>query len=322
MELGEEPDGQYATPEDFAALYIQFANALHAVDPHIKLGGPSFQDIGPGKEDWLRRFVTYLRQRGRLDDYTFSSFEWYPFDDICEETGPQLEESPQLLNDQLTAMRRADPRSGIPWIITEYGYSAYAAKAEIDIEGALLNADAAGNFLMLGGEQTFLYGYEPNELLDEKECGHGNNMLFLLGDDGRISYRMPTYYAARLLTHEWTNPRGGLHELYQATTDDPLISAYVNLRPDRRWALLLINRDSDRAREVRVEYWCEAAGCAGLPVGYSRGEVDVYQYSRKQYELGTDFLPRRDLPPEHQQLKFGAGTTFNLPAYSLTVIRG
>src|SRR6185436_4791566 len=121
---------------------------------------------------------------------------------VCEETGPQLEESPQLLTEQLTAMRRADSRDNVPWIITEYGYSAYAARAEIDIEGALLNADAVANFLMLGGEQTFLYGYEPNEILHERECTRGNNMLFLSGDDGRIAHSTLTYYSAVLLTHE------------------------------------------------------------------------------------------------------------------------
>ena len=322
MELGEEPDGQYASPEDYGALYIQFAKALHAVDPNIKLGGPSFQDIGDDKADWLRRFVTYLTQRGHLNDYAFSSFEWYPFDDVCEPTGPQLRELPDLLNEQLTAMRQADTRDGIPWLITEYGYSAYGARPEIDIEGALLNADSVANFLLLGGDQTFLYGYEPNEILDEAKCTHGNNMLFLIGDDGKIAYRMPTYYAAVLLTHEWANPRGGIHELYQATTDDPLISAYAAMRPDRLWSVMLINRDPDNAREVRIEFDCEEPGCPGLQPGYSSGALDFYQYSRKQYQLGDDSIPRRDDPPEHQRLKLDAATTFKLPAYSLTVVRG
>jgi hypothetical protein len=322
IELGEEPDGQFVTPEDYGALYIQFANALHAVDPTIKLGGPSFQDIAEGKDDWLRRFVTYLSSRGHLQDYSFSSFEWYPFDDVCQQTGPQLEESTQLLTQLLTAMRRADSRDGIPWIMTEYGYSVLGARPEIDIEGALFNADAVANFLMLGGEQTFLYGYEPNELLQEVECSQGNNMLFLMGDDGKIAYRMPTYYAALLLTHEWAKPGGGLHELYQATTDDPLITAYATMRPDRLWAVLLINKDPDNAREVKIEFECEQPECEDLKVGYSHGEVDFYQYSRNEYQLGSDFRVVRDRPPAHQRLRVDSSTTFEIPAYSLSIVRG
>jgi len=69
VELGEEPDGQYATPEDFGALYLQWAKAIHSVDPTLQVGGPSFQEIQPGDDPpaerrgnsaWLQRFIEYF----------------------------------------------------------------------------------------------------------------------------------------------------------------------------------------------------------------------------------------------------------------------
>jgi hypothetical protein len=38
VEMGEEPDGHYILPEDYAALYLQFSAAMHKVDPNLKLG--------------------------------------------------------------------------------------------------------------------------------------------------------------------------------------------------------------------------------------------------------------------------------------------
>ena len=331
VELGEEPDGQFVTPEDYAALYIQFARALHAIDPTLKLGGPSFQDIeydpdavSPvnGKPAWLGRFLDYLKQHESLEDYTFFSFEWYPFDNVCQPTAPQLAVANKMLTSLLAQMQRSGLTRNIPWIMTEYGYSAFGGRAEMDIEGALLNADIVGTFLTLGGEQTFLYGYEPNEVIHEAPCSSGNNMLFELNDRGAITYRMPVYYGARLTTQEWAQPGNGVHELYAVTINDTEITAYAVHRPDGLWSLMIINKDPNQARVVTVKFHNEATGSESE----FDGAIHLYQYSGKQYELSSDKLephPIRDLPPEHQTLTSSSSPlVVQLPPYSLTVIRG
>ncbi|MGA9308707.1 MAG: discoidin domain-containing protein, partial [Candidatus Sulfotelmatobacter sp.] len=69
IEMGEEPDGQYMQPEDYATLYLQFAAALHRVDANFKLGGPVFEGVTEdfkawpdalGRTSWLGRFLDYL----------------------------------------------------------------------------------------------------------------------------------------------------------------------------------------------------------------------------------------------------------------------
>jgi hypothetical protein len=89
IEMGEEPDGKRMLPEDYAALYIQWATALHKVDPALKLGGPVFEGINAdikvwpdsqGRTSWIGRFVGYLRSHGRLNDLSFASLEHYPFE--------------------------------------------------------------------------------------------------------------------------------------------------------------------------------------------------------------------------------------------------
>ncbi|MFI5241790.1 MAG: discoidin domain-containing protein [Gemmatimonadales bacterium] len=101
IELGEEPDGQYVTPEDYAALYLRWASALHRASPNMTLGGPSFQGLDSrvmmawpddsAGAPWMTRFLSVLRARGRAADLGFVSFEWYPFDDVC---APPLRSSP------------------------------------------------------------------------------------------------------------------------------------------------------------------------------------------------------------------------------------
>ena len=63
VEMGEEADGQYMLPEDYAALYLQWATALHRVDPKLKLGGPSFQGVKKDIEVWPTRAAEFRGPR-------------------------------------------------------------------------------------------------------------------------------------------------------------------------------------------------------------------------------------------------------------------
>ena len=338
IEMGEEPDGQNILPEHYAALYVQFAQAIHAVDPTLQLGGPGFQtDIegwntfpdAQGNRSWMNRLLKYLSDRHHFDDFNFFSFEWYPFDDLCQPTAPQLAQAPSLMTKVFQRLRQDGVPTTIPWIITEYGYSSSAGQPEVEMPSALLNAEIVGQFLTLGGNTAYLYGYQPNVPIREvKGCNTwGNLMLFLADERGRIHSPMPTYYGAKLLTQEWAQPVNQPHQLYNASSDirnrqgQPLVTAYAVNRPDHQWAILLINKDPKRAWPVKILFRQKP----DHKLSFLQDKLDVFQYSSKQYvwhPQGENGYPRRSRPPEHFTLQGNAATQIALPAYSLTVVRG
>ncbi len=336
VEMGEEPDGQCVEPEDYGALYLQFARSLHDVDRRLQLGGPCFQTAEldfvrwpsskPGGRSWMQRFLDYLSRHGASNELSFFSFEWYPFDNVRTSTPAQLLSAPKMLTDMIRRLRADGVSPKIPWLITEYGYSAFAGRPEVDMAGALLNAGVVCQFLTLGGSAAYLYGYEPGELIDELNCNSwGNNMLFLGDENGRVRERLATYWGAWLLTHEWAKPGDEIHELYIVKSDAgdsqgrEIVTAYAVLRPDGRFALLIVNKDPKGARQIRIRIRKES-GKFLTPTG----QADLFQFSSEQYRWRSDREsghPIRSLPPRHSSLILGHTTAINLPAYSISVLR-
>ena len=336
IELGEEPDGQWASPEDYAALYAGVARRLSALNPQLKLGGPSLQNFEDqlltwadtsGNRSWMNRFLKYIR--GAAARFDFFSFEFYPFDNICADAAPQLRETPKRLTEMLASLRADGVPSDIPWLMTEYGYSVFSGQREVDIEGALFNADTVGVFLTQGGAKAYLYGYEPNYLQDELKCSWGNLMMLQLNPKNDELNRLSGYYAAQLTTKEWMEPTSETHEIFRVTINEtkngahvvtrPTVTAYAVRRPDKQWALLVINKHPKRAPRLDVQFKIPGTQ---KPVRFV-GQVEVVQFSRQQYawqDDGPNGHPIRSLPPAH--FTRDASSPCELPPYSVTVLRG
>jgi len=336
IELGEEPDGQWVSPEDCGALYAGVARRLAELKSPVKLGGPSLQNFedqlltwadASGNRSWMNRFLEYIRGAGVPFD--FFSFEFYPFDNICADAAPHLLEIPERLGAMMASLRRDGVPADIPWFMTEYGYSVFAGRPEVDIEGALFNADTVGAFLSLGGAKPYLYGYEPNYLQDELKCSWGNLMMLQLNPKSDQLSRLSTYYASQLLTQEWMQPVNEQHEMFTVTIKEtknrahgvprPTVTAYAVRRPDKQWALLAINKDPKRGAQLNVEFNLPGAK---QPLGFV-GQVQVIQFSQQQYawrDDGPNGHPIRSLPPA--QFTREASASYQLPPYSLTVLRG
>jgi hypothetical protein len=253
----------------------------------------------------MGRFLDALRARGRLADFAFFSFEWYPFDDVCGDVRKQLAETHDVLQRVLGQYRADGVPASIPWLATEYGWSSYAAQAEVDLTGAIFNTEFVADFLAEGGAAAYFYGLEPNPIFAEpRRCRqYGKLLLFLGDDDHKIVANLATYHAAALLTRRWL-AREGTHELYAVTGTTPLLRAWAVRRPDGTFALLIINKDASQPVTIHIEDW---------------DDVAVTQFSPHEYlwranaEAGH---PIRNNPPR----EFRSDGVVEVPGYSISVV--
>ena len=179
---------------------------------------------------------------------------------------------------------------------------------------------AVADFLTRGGDAAYLFGYGPNVPINQHlACaGQGNMMLWQADAEGQARWPMPAFFGARMMSQDWAQPGQGRNALYRATTTlsdargVPVIGAYPLRRPDGQWAILLINRGSG-AVDARIVFRGKAP---------RSGPVQVVQYSSHQYVWDPELLrPTRDLPPARSR-RATWETPINLPALSMTVIRG
>ncbi len=334
VEMGEECDGQYCMPEDYAALYLQFADAIHKVDPGVRLGGPVFQGINQdisvwpdaqGRTSWFGRFLDYLKEHGRIHDLAFVSFEHYPFDP-CSVNWADLYREPELTRSCLQALRDDGLPDGIPLMNTESNVSWEMTPYMSDIFSGLWLADSVGSFFLEGGGAYFHSPIQPQP--PNRGChGWGTWSNFVCDSDFKIKGYTAEYYASRMINREWASHHLGVHRMYRVSgtvkdaAGNALITSYVLERPDGEWSILLINKDQNNARTVKFVF-------EGLEKeGKSRfaGQVHMTTFGSEQYvwhSLGPSSHADPDEPPRQMLVPGGADAQYTLPKASITVLRG
>jgi hypothetical protein len=331
VEMGEEPDGKHTLPEDYGALYLQWATALHKVDPKLKLGGPVFEGVNEdikvwpdaqGRTSWMGRFIDYLKSHGRISDLAFVSFEHYPLPP-CSITWQSLYTEPQLMNHILEVWRDDGVPRDVPLMVTESHLSAQLTGSMSTIFAALWLADNVGSFLAGGGSAFYHSPIQPQDV--HSTCqGWASWSNFVSDENYNIKGYASTYWAAHMINQEWVEHRAGIHEMVPSSTDlkdaagNVLVTSYVVRRPDGNWSVMLVNRDQKGPHAVRVVF------DNGRDLGFD-GVVTMVSFGSEQYEWindGPNSHADPDGPPVGTSVLGNAQTVFTLPKASITVLRG
>jgi hypothetical protein len=335
VEMGEEPDGHYTLPEDYAALYIQFAAALHRVDPKLKLGGPIFtgenKDIevwpdSDGKASFTGRFIDYLKAHGKIGELAFFSFEHYPVDPGKVQWSNLYDEA-YLVQHIMDVWREDGVPANVPFFITESNLSSASSEAYMDIWGGLWLADYIGAFLSGGGKAVYYFHYMPEPMGRGHNNSPGTFNFFSADRDFKIKQPLSQYFVSQLLNLEWVQPGDGVHKLFPAASDirdgagHVLVTTYAVQRPDGQWSLLIVNKDQETAHTVSVSFEDAEKKAAAI----FSGPVSVTTIGKAQYAWHPDRnggTADPDGPAAKSTVNAGPSTTFTLPAASVTVLRG
>ena len=352
VEMGEEADGQFMLPEDYAALYLQWATALHRLDPKLKLGGPSFTgenkdiEVWPdanGRVSWTRRFVDYLKQHGRMQDLAFFSFEHYPYDP-CRIPWSSLYDEPELMRHIIEVWHEDGVPADVPMFVTEGNLSSAASETYQDIFSGLWLADYVGSLLDAGAKAVYYFHYLPLPMEPGCNSSPGTFGMFTVDANYKIQQPLAQFFVAQLINLEWAQPGGGEHRVYSAKSDigdgagRELVTAYALKRPDGEWSLLVVNRDQQNAHRVRIAF----RGDAETPASFA-GPIEVATFGTGQYLWHpplTRFMAHAeeaakptivaytngtadpDGPILRSKQEGNTDTVYDLPAASVVVLRG
>jgi hypothetical protein len=352
VEMGEEADGQYMLPEDYAALYLQWATAIHRVDPALKLGGPSFQGVNRdievwpdanGKVSWTARFVDYLRQHGRMNDLAYFSFEHYPYDP-CRTPWGVLYDEPELVSHIMQVWHEDGIPADMPMFITEGNLSSGASETYQDIFSGVWLADYIGSFLNSGGKGVYFFHYLPLQMEPGCNSSPGTFGMFTIDASYQIQQPLAQFFVAQLINLEWVQPGSSEHQVFAAKSDlqdgagHELVTAYAVKRPDGKWSVMVVNRDQQNAHRIRIAF-----DGPGDKESNFAGPVELSTFGSAQYRwhpAQTRFMAHAEIsgkptivattqgkadpdgPIVHSKLTADKNTVYDLPAASVVVFRG
>ena len=280
-----------------------------------------------GRTSWLRRFLDYLRDRGRLADFSFFSFEHYPYEP-CRIQWSSLYDEPELIGHILQVWRDDGLPPGTPLFVTEVEHLVGRAPRTPSTSSALSgSADYIGAFFTAGGDAYYYFHYIPTGLHPGCNDSPGTFGMFTVDADYqhpaadvpvlRQPDSQPGVGRARRrraprLSREERRPgrrrQRPRHRLCVAASGRTVVGAVDQQGPDPPPSVSIAFRDEASSRD-----------------GFFAGPVSLTTFGSAQYRWHPEVKggwADPDGPALRASIAATADTVFALPEASINVVRG
>jgi len=238
----------------------------------------------------------------------------------CEHGAKLLEDvvnEPALIAKMPQIWRNDGLPSNVPMYVTEANFTwVNHSQTQMQIEGALWQADYMASAISNGVEAVVYYQYEPVPLSPNERCkgDWGNLTMFVADKNATIRARAAQFWAGRMLNREWFAAGNAQHALYRARArlqKPQYLSAYALKRPDGSWSLMIVNTHH-HAQEITVQL------NNGAPIHEA---VTRVTFGSDQYvwrSRGAQSAPSPNRGPVRAIVR---GPVYRIPAQSITVLR-
>ena len=295
-ELGNtRPDGSKMTAKKYAAIYLKFAKAMKAVDPDIKIGGPT------SSNDSITFVEELLKSAGDYVD--FVSFHTYPVDSRITKPQDILDKSTRVAvaSDKIRKwIKQYQPKRTDE---IEIGITEWHVKVHEDVNtGNLLSGLWCSRFVgeMLKNKIDFANEWDTFSTTD-----HGGGHGLFSNDDIKLTTPRAAYWALWM----WGNTMGD--QLVQSSvTGNSNIVSYAT-KDDKNLAIMLFNQSPTTPVVVKLDV-----------AGSQSKTARAIEFSHKNYLWDTfQHKPLWSLPPVERTLDFSENNSVTLAPMSATVVR-
>jgi hypothetical protein len=257
-QIGNETNGNWETggpmnANDYGRRFIEYYNAMTAVDPTILLTGPISGSPNGGSNaydsnSYIQDFLLRLYNNpggNAIADLGAVDYHWYP--NVTSypsgfSTPAQLASFPATLTGWLTPVGLS--LNTLPVIMSEYNCNAnaYGNNATVVEANGLWLANWLGAFITGFGKNGF------SNIWDVVNGGSDHTVV-TDGDLGYLDNSSPyqqhaTYWAMQMMATDWAiQGDSSTHELVSTSSSAATIASYADSRPDGVVSLMLINRD-------------------------------------------------------------------------------
>jgi len=264
-QIGNETEGSWETGgplnmRDYVRRYIEFYDAMKAVDPTITITGPvaggpySCSNLYDGKSG-IQDFLDFLHAQGKDSYVNAIDFHWYPYwyDYTTQSYDPSaILATPALMQtfhqDLASWLANTSVSPDVPVLMTEYNMVASSAGASDQLLNGIWIADWLGEFIKSFGQRASGNMWdvlEGTSLTDPKQGG----LSYLQVENNAYRYQERAHYwAMKMMGSYWAILGDSTaHALVGSVSSAGSLSTYADYRPDGDLSLLVVNNDPTNA---------------------------------------------------------------------------